>query len=129
MKFQIPDYINPSDWLKYAKTATREQVLNAIYAENPGPRELAILLSETAAEFIEEMAQRSQAITRSHFGRTIQMYVPLYLSSWCSGGCAYCGFHQIAKRHALTFRNGIENDRAEITRIRGNFNAHWRAHK
>ncbi len=105
MKFQIPDYLDPSEWIPYAKSATREQVRNAIYAENPGPRELAFLLSETAAEFIEEMAQRAQKITRRHFGRTIQMYVPLYLSSYCSGGCAYCGFasDRRAVRHALTF--------------------------
>jgi 2-iminoacetate synthase len=38
------------------------------------------------------MAQRAQALTRRHFGRTIQLYAPLYLSNYCSGGCAYCGF-------------------------------------
>jgi 2-iminoacetate synthase len=38
------------------------------------------------------MAQRAAALTRRHFGRTIQLYVPLYLSNYCSSGCTYCGF-------------------------------------
>jgi 2-iminoacetate synthase len=38
------------------------------------------------------MAQRAQALTRRHFGRTVSLYVPLYLSNHCPGGCAYCGF-------------------------------------
>ena len=37
------------------------------------------------------MAQRAQAITRRHFGRTISLYTPLYLSNYCNGGCLYCG--------------------------------------
>lgn len=104
MKFEIPDYLDPTQWLGLAKTATEAQVRNAIYAENPGERELAFLLSDTAAGFLEEMAQRAQKITRRHFGRTVQLYVPLYLSSYCSGGCAYCGFasDRVAVRHALS---------------------------
>lgn len=104
MKFEIPDYLDPTEWLGLAKDATEAQVRNAIYAENPGERELALLLSDTASAFLEEMAQRAQKITRRHFGRTVQLYVPLYLSSYCSGGCAYCGFASDRKavRHALS---------------------------
>lgn len=38
------------------------------------------------------MAQKALNLTRRHFGRTITLYVPLYLSNYCSSGCAYCGF-------------------------------------
>lgn len=104
MKFEIPDYLDPTAWLGYAKNATEAQARNAIYAENPGERELAYLLSDAAAGLLEEMAQRAQQITKRHFGRTVQLYVPLYLSSYCSGGCAYCGFASDRKavRHALS---------------------------
>jgi radical SAM superfamily enzyme YgiQ (UPF0313 family) len=57
-----------------------------------GERELAALLSPVAAEFLEPMAQRAQAITRRHFGRTLKRYTPLYLSNECVNNCTYCGF-------------------------------------
>ena len=72
--------------------ATDPDVLAALGAESPGSRELASLLSPAAAGHLEAMAQRAQAITRRHFGRTINLYAPLYLSNYCSSGCAYCGF-------------------------------------
>ncbi|MFC1467742.1 2-iminoacetate synthase ThiH [Verrucomicrobiota bacterium] len=114
MKFEIPDYLNPSEWLGFAESATEAQVRNAIYAENPTERELAVLLSDAAVGLLEEMAQRAQKITRRHFGRTVQLYVPLYLSSYCSGGCAYCGFasDRDAARHVLTMDEAESEMRA-----------------
>lgn len=53
---------------------------------------MAVLLSQAASEMIEELAARALSLTRRHFGRTISIYVPLYLSNYCPGGCAYCGF-------------------------------------
>ncbi len=78
-------------------------IQSAILAENPGERELALMLSPAAGEFIELMAQRAQSITRRHFGRTISLYTPLYLSNFCNGGCLYCGIagDRRAKRAVL----------------------------
>lgn len=63
------------------------------------------LVHADPARHIEQLAQRAQQITRQHFGRAITLYAPLYLSNFCSGGCAYCGFaadrHQV--RHRLEF--------------------------
>ncbi len=41
---------------------------------------------------LEEMAQRSVAITRRYFGKTMRLFAPLYLSNECINSCAYCGF-------------------------------------
>ena len=71
---------------------TPEQALAAIAAPAPGVRELQILLSPAAADLLEPMARRAEQLTRRHFGRTISLYVPLYLSNYCTGGCIYCGF-------------------------------------
>ncbi|MGO2101446.1 MAG: 2-iminoacetate synthase ThiH [Psychroflexus halocasei] len=51
-----------------------------------------VLISPAAKPFIEEMAQRSHALTKKRFGNTIQMYVPMYLSNECQNICTYCGF-------------------------------------
>jgi 2-iminoacetate synthase len=97
----LPEWLNPEPWLNRAFSASDAQ--HALGAESPDETTLAALLSPAAAEFLEPMAVRAQALTRRHFGRTVQLYVPLYLSSWCSGGCAYCGFASDRKteRHVL----------------------------
>ena len=38
------------------------------------------------------MAARSQVLTRQHFGRTMRLFAPLYLSNECINNCKYCGF-------------------------------------
>ena len=50
------------------------------------------LLEPISDEGLEILARRSAAITRRHFGRTMRMFAPLYLSNECINSCAYCGF-------------------------------------
>lgn len=50
------------------------------------------LLSPAAEPFLEEMAQLSHQRTVERFGRTMQLYAPLYLSNVCQNICTYCGF-------------------------------------
>ena len=38
------------------------------------------------------LARDSAAVTRRHFGKTIRLFAPLYLSNECINNCAYCGF-------------------------------------
>ena len=54
--------------------------------------DLAALLSPAAAPFLEEMAQHSHQRTVERFGRTMQIFAPLYLTNMCSNVCTYCGF-------------------------------------
>ncbi len=87
-----PDWCTPARWLETSHGATQTDVHNALSTRAPGMREFAVLLSSAAEPLLEEMAQRAQALTRRYFGRTISLYVPLYLSNFCGSGCAYCGF-------------------------------------
>lgn len=97
----LPDWLDPEPWLDREYTA--RDVERAINCTDPTERELAALLSPKAAEVLEPMARRAQAITRRHFGRTISLYTPLYLSNFCNGGCLYCGIaaDRNAKRTVL----------------------------
>lgn len=54
--------------------------------------DLAALLSPAAAPFLEEMAQLSHRLTVERFGRTMQLYAPMYLTNVCANICTYCGF-------------------------------------
>jgi 2-iminoacetate synthase len=68
------------------------------------------LLQRDPAIHLESMAHQAQNLTRHFFGNTMQLYVPLYLSNYCSGGCAYCGFAADRKQ----IRHRLEKD--EIVR-------------
>ena len=54
--------------------------------------DLAALLSPAAAPFLEEMAALSHRLTVERFGRTMQLYAPMYLTNVCANICTYCGF-------------------------------------
>jgi 2-iminoacetate synthase len=54
--------------------------------------DLQALLSPAARPFLEEMAQLSHRLTVERFGRTMQLYAPMYLSNVCANVCTYCGF-------------------------------------
>ena len=82
------DDIKQSIWNK-----TADDVKYALNRE--GKRDLEdfkALISPAAMPFLEEMAQLSHVLTQKRFGKTLQMYVPLYLSNECQNICTYCGF-------------------------------------
>src|ERR1043165_8136097 len=54
--------------------------------------DLQALLSPAARPFLEEMARLSHRLTIERFGRTMQLFAPMYLSNVCANVCSYCGF-------------------------------------
>lgn len=57
------------------------------------PDEFAILISDAADPYLEDMARLSQHFTRERFGKTISLYIPMYVSNACTNKCVYCGFN------------------------------------
>jgi 2-iminoacetate synthase len=55
-------------------------------------RRFADLLAPKSPAQLESMVQASRALTRRHFGRTMRLFAPLYLSNECVNNCKYCGF-------------------------------------
>ena len=92
MKTNVPDWLDPKPLRETSRQAAKADVSSALAAESPGLNELAALLSPAASAALEPMARKALNLTRRHFGRTIALYVPLYLSNYCSSGCMYCGF-------------------------------------
>ncbi len=80
------------DMLKRVRHADETALRRALSADAPDAHDFAALISPAADPFLETMARKAATITRRHFGRTVSLYVPLYLSSHCSGGCIYCGY-------------------------------------
>lgn len=99
------------DYDKY----TESDVRCAIYKENRTPEDFAALLSPAALPFLEEMAQMAKQETRKHFGNSITMFTPLYISNYCENYCIYCGFncHNKIRRAKLNI-DEIENEMRAI---------------
>ncbi|MGE5486965.1 MAG: 2-iminoacetate synthase ThiH [bacterium] len=100
----LPTWLDGPAWRHAVDTADERAVEQALAAEQPGIREFAALISPAAQRLLEALAQRARALTARHFGRTISLYAPLYLSNYCCSGCVYCGFASTRKitRHKLT---------------------------
>lgn len=75
----------------YAKTAG--DVEAALSKERLDEYDFEALISPAARPYLERMAVLSRALTRQRFGKTIQFYVPLYLTNSCINHCVYCGFN------------------------------------
>ncbi|MDP3695776.1 MAG: 2-iminoacetate synthase ThiH [Desulfocapsaceae bacterium] len=96
--FTLPDFQQLQQLIQNRTTADVEQALNS---RNVTIHDLAALISPAAEPMLQEMARRSALITAQRFGRTTQLYAPIYLSNYCTNRCAYCGFsasNHIARR-------------------------------
>lgn len=74
----------------YSKTA--KDVEAALGKQRRDLEDFKALISPAASVYLETMAQLSHQITQKRFGKTIQMYIPMYLSNECQNICTYCGF-------------------------------------
>ena len=78
---------------------TENDVLQALEHDTKTIEDFKALLSPAALPFLEEIAQQAQAETRKHFGNSINMFTPLYISNYCENYCVYCGFNCHNKIH------------------------------
>jgi 2-iminoacetate synthase len=51
----------------------------------------SLLTPKTDAQ-LDSLASRAHELTVQHFGRTMRLFAPLYLSNECVNSCRYCGF-------------------------------------
>ncbi len=82
------------DFQAFFERVTPSQVEAALRKEKLSEKDFLALLSPAAAGFLEMMARKAQSLTRQFFGRTIQLFIPLYISNFCANECVYCGFHR-----------------------------------
>lgn len=83
---------------------TEADVKRALAKDVLSADDFMALVSPAAAPYLEEMAWRSRGITLRRFGRTVSMYIPMYLTNSCTNSCVYCGFnhHNKFERVVLT---------------------------
>ena len=83
---------------------TAKDVESALSTSRRTLEDFKAMISPASAPYLEQMAQLSHSLTQKRFGKTIQLFAPIYLSNECNNICTYCGFsleHKI-KRRTLT---------------------------
>ncbi|WP_312698007.1 2-iminoacetate synthase ThiH [Sphingobacterium mizutaii] len=104
----IKETLNQYDWkeikklLENCRTSDVEASLNR---PKRSVMDFLNLISPAAEPFLEQMAQLSNQLTQQRFGKTIQLYAPLYLSNECQNICTYCGFSMDNKIKRRTLSN------------------------
>ncbi|MBO5205487.1 MAG: 2-iminoacetate synthase ThiH [Prevotella sp.] len=73
---------------------TDADVRRALAKERLDVDDFMALVSPAAAPYLEQMARLSRKYTEERFGRTMSMFIPLYITNSCSNSCVYCGFHR-----------------------------------
>lgn len=94
------DEIQNYDWdetTRQIMATTKEKVKSVLAKARTGrhlsPEDFMALISPAADDFLEEMAVLSRRFTQERFGKTISMYIPMYVSNACANACVYCGFN------------------------------------
>lgn len=84
---------------------TEKDVELSLYRGKKSIMDFLNLISPAAEPYLEVMANMSHQITQQRFGKTIQLYAPLYLSNECQNICTYCGFSMDNKIKRKTLSN------------------------
>lgn len=119
------DIIDNWKWedLIYAVERTsREDVIRVLNKTREkkrlSPEDLAALLSHEASGYLEEMAIISKSFTEERFGRTVSLYIPLYVSNACTNKCVYCGFNHDNPFERITLsQDEIKEECEEIKKL------------
>lgn len=113
------DEIKQYDWADTTRAIaakTASDVETALSKERLDVDDFMALISPAAIPYLEPMARQAREITLRRFGKTISMYIPMYVSNACTNHCVYCGFNHDnpLKRTTLT----MEQVKAECEAIR-----------
>lgn len=90
------DEIKKYDWdstTQCIMSKTDDDVRRALGKQRCDIDDFMALISPAADKYLEQMARLSRKLTRERFGKTISMFIPVYISNSCANSCVYCGFH------------------------------------
>ncbi|MEE0776668.1 MAG: 2-iminoacetate synthase ThiH, partial [Bacillota bacterium] len=92
MKYMEGMEVSPSDVMEQViadmkaydpMSYTAVDVRAALEHAHCSQEDFAALLSPAADPFLEEMAQKAKLETAKHFGSSVYLFTPLYISNYC----------------------------------------------
>lgn len=124
MQIDYTEEIDLLDWdavKSSISTKTEEDVRIALRKNRLDIEDFKALISPVAAPYLQQMAAKSRQLTQQRFGKTMQFYIPLYLTNACTNHCVYCGFN-----HENKIKRIILNDEEILNEVKaikalGNF--------
>lgn len=110
---QVITSMEEYDYMAYSE----QDVIEALKQDRLSPRDFGALLSPAAAPYLEDMAKRAKLETARHFGNSVYLFTPVYISNYCENYCVYCGFncHNQIRRAKLSME-GIEREMVAIAK-------------
>lgn len=97
---------------------TDADVRRALSREHLDIDDFMALISPAAEPYLETMARLARHYTEERFGRTMSMFIPLYITNACSNSCVYCGFHrQNPMARTILTPEQIEDEYRAIKRL------------
>lgn len=121
MQRDYKDIIDDISWDRVSDSIaekTEAQVRVALAKEHLDIEDFKALISPVAEPFLEQMAVKSRKITQQRFGKTMQFYIPLYLTNACTNHCVYCGFnHENKIKRIILNEKEILNEVMAIKRL------------
>ncbi|MDD4637662.1 MAG: 2-iminoacetate synthase ThiH, partial [Bacteroidales bacterium] len=117
----IIDTINREETQAKIYTMTSTDVEQALTKERLTVDDFMALLSPAAQAYLEPMAQLSRRYTMERFGKTIQFFIPLYMTNSCTNQCVYCGFNAGNEIQRIVLNEQQILEEAESIKKMGNF--------
>lgn len=81
------------DMRSYLENVSDYDVIRSLGKSSLDEYDLLNLLSKTASNHLEKMAQKANEITNRHFGKAMFLYTPMYIANYCVNKCTYCGYN------------------------------------
>lgn len=100
-----------------AGSYTSQDVRNALNKESLTIEDFAALLSPAAEPYLDEIAEKAKIETGKHFGNSVYLFTPIYISNYCENYCVYCGFNCHNRIHRMKLnKEEIEKEMSAIAR-------------
>lgn len=83
----------------------RKIIAKGLNKEALSVEETAVLIAADTPELVEEIFDAARRLKRRVYGNRIVLFAPLYIGSYCTNNCMYCGFKRSnpdAVRRTLT---------------------------
>ena len=110
---RVIDAMHHFDYQEYSAS----DVMRALRKESLSLHDFGALLSPAAEPFLELIAERATKETQKHFGNSVLLFTPLYISNYCENHCIYCGFNCMNKiRRAKLDEDGIRREMEAIAK-------------
>ena len=90
--------VTEQELITYLQRVSEHDVMLSLKKHRLNLNDFVNLISPAALNCIDLMRQIATRNKKMHYGKTVKMYTPLYISNYCINRCQYCGFNSSLNR-------------------------------